>query len=850
MNPGRQIVAHSLLLAALCVLCAPAPPAALAGGPAGAVEAPGGSPSEVPAASPAEVRPASPGEPPEGLSAEAWGAITGAIERDRYGAHPASEPGELEAANPAQGYAARFGPGGVTVSPGGEEEIELALSLTEVGFGEALSPVPPARPRAEGQRVEYVRGEITEWYVNRPSGLEQGWTLASPPGEPVGGEPLRLVLAVGGGLEPVLSADGAAVELRDAGGRSRLRYAGLKAWDATGRELASRLEAQSGRIGIAVAAGEAVYPVTVDPTIVNDAKLLGEHRRFAFFGDSVAVSGSTVVVGAWQENPGSAYVFEEPAGSWGAALDKPVRLLASDRAASDQFGRSVAVSGSTVVVGAWQDDDNGDNSGSAYVFERPAEGWAAAGPLTESAKLLAKDGGVQDYFGRSVAVSGSTVVVGAWQDDDNGDDSGSAYVFERPAEGWAAAGPLTESAKLLAKDGAEGDQFGFSIAVSGSTIVVGAHRNDDKGDSSGSAYVFTKPAGGWTGTVNESAKLLAKDGSAYLIFGESVAVSGSTVVVGAWGDENGKGSAYVFEKPAEGWAAGPLTESAKLLASDGAAADMFGASVAISGSTVVVGARRPGPPRDSPLPFPGSAYVFTKPAGGWTGTVNESAKLLAKDGADGDRFGQSVAVSGSTVVVGAPYNHHSVKTSKKSRKRPGSAYVFDFGEPSPAPVSVEISGLSESAEIEKVRCLKLDDSDPAKIKTEQRVQARAKVTEPLSEWREFDCEAAGLEVESGDKVQIGVLGKWAGPQLEVKIRGLTPKWEQCANFGEETPDEATLENMTDESQCDAEVECRAPQELLVCEKLHETPNSTKGKGGPFAAKAGDNIWVRIRGTVN
>ena len=212
-------------------------------------------------------------------------------------------------------------------------------------------------------------------------------------------------------------------------------------------------------------------------------------------------------------------------------VHEDAKLLASDGAFGDQFGFSVAVSGDTVVVGAFRHDDQGSHSGSAYVFKKPGGGWS--GTLSEAAKLLPSNGFSLQSFGTSVAACGDTVVVGAPYDDDRGESSGSAYVFERPAGGWS--GTLSQNAKLLASDGALGDNFGQSVAVSGDTAVVGAFLNDDQGVDSGSAYVFEKPAGGWSGTLSQAAKLLASDGAGQDLLGWSVAVSGDTVVVGAYG---------------------------------------------------------------------------------------------------------------------------------------------------------------------------------------------------------------------------------------------------------------------------------------------------------------------------
>ena len=266
------------------------------------------------------------------------------------------------------------------------------------------------------------------------------------------------------------------------------------------------------------------------------------------FGWSVSVEGDTVVAGAYGDDnfTGSAYVFVRPSdGEW-ATTTETAKLTASDGAGNEYFGSSVSVEGDTVVVGASLDDDNGANSGSAYVFVRPSTGWATA---TETGKLTASDGARNDYFGLSVSVYGNTVVVGAERDDDNGSSSGSAYVFVKPSAGWADA---TETAKLTASDGAADDEFGGSVSVEGDTVVVGASLDDDNGAESGSAYVFLRPSTGWSATTTETAKMTASDGTVDDRFGRSVSVDGDTVVVGANQDELGSGSAYAFA--AVGWA--------------------------------------------------------------------------------------------------------------------------------------------------------------------------------------------------------------------------------------------------------------------------------------------------------
>ena len=380
-----------------------------------------------------------------------------------------------------------------------------------------------------------------------------------------------------------------------------------------------------------------------------------------YFGYSVAVDGDTAVVGAYvgDSSKGAAYVLVRQSGTW----SQVAKLTASDGEGGDQFGRSVAVDGNTVVVGAYWDDDQGDGSGSVYVFTKPNTigGWADWDPVndTETAKLTASHGAANDKFGISVAVDGDTVVVGAYWDDDQGGDSGSVYVFTKATDSvWADA---TETVKLTASDGAIDDNFGYSVALDGDTMAVSAVQDDN----SGAAYVFTRQGGVWS----QVAKLTAFDRTADDYFGSSVAVEengdgdGDTVVVGASQDDDkgsNSGSAYVFTEPASGvW--DDATETAKLTASDGVADDKFGTSVSMNGATVVVGATQ-----DADMGSkPGLAYVFTKPGTGWA-TATETAKLTASDGAAYDEFGISVAIDGGTVVVGAYQDDDS-----------GSAYVYD-----------------------------------------------------------------------------------------------------------------------------------------------------------------------------
>jgi hypothetical protein len=237
------------------------------------------------------------------------------------------------------------------------------------------------------------------------------------------------------------------------------------------------------------------------------------------------------------------------------------------------------------------------------------------------AELVGSDTVASDLFGFSVATSGTTAVVGAIG---HAKYAGRAYVFDNTASGWK------QVAELKGSDTAASDEFGSSVAISGTTVVVGAGNH---ANYAGEAYVFDKTASGW----KQVAKLKGSDTAADDYFGWSVAVSGTTAVVGAYGHSNKAGRAYVFTKTATGW-----KQAAEPMGSDTAAGDHFGWSVAISGATAVVGAFHH-------ADIAGRAYVFTKTASGW----KQTAELKGSDSAAGDGFGISAAISGATTVLGA-----------------------------------------------------------------------------------------------------------------------------------------------------------------------------------------------------
>ena len=402
----------------------------------------------------------------------------------------------------------------------------------------------------------------------------------------------------------------------DSSGRAVLSYGGLKAWDARGRILESRLDVRDRQIRIVVDGANASYPITVDPTVTATILLASDGVSKDTFGQSASVSGDLAVIGANFKNSiqGAAYVFARSGATW----IQQAKLTASDGLSGDQFGASVSVNGNTAVVGAF---GAASGQGAAYVFVQLNGAWS------QQAKLMASDGAGGDQFGVSVSVNGDTVVVGAASE---ASAQGAAYVFVRSGTSW------TQQAKLTASGGAGGDQFGASVSVSAGTAVVGA---PGAGSLVGAAYVFIQSGSSWA----QQAKLSATDGAAGDSFGDSISLSGNTAAVGALAKNSGRGAAYVFARSGTNW-----TQQAELTASDGANGDGFGRSISADANTVVVGA-------NAKSFNTGAAYVFVNSGAGWS----QQAVLAASDATESYQFAFSVGVSGDTVVAGAPIQYNS-----------------------------------------------------------------------------------------------------------------------------------------------------------------------------------------------
>jgi hypothetical protein len=352
--------------------------------------------------------------------------------------------------------------------------------------------------------------------------------------------------------------------------------------------------------------------------------------NYSQFGTYAAISGNTAVVGDYGAQ-NEVYVFEKGPNGWMDTTES-AKLVSSDGFVS--FSQEAAISGNTIVVYGY---DYSTNTYGVYIFEKPAGGWT--GSVTETAIL-------SGFYG-VVAISGNTIVVG-----------GGTYnliedVFVRPAGGWKTTTQANATLTIPMNY-----YYGSVLAISGNTVVVSAPQNFGEG----TLYVFVKPSTGWSGNLNPTATLIASNGRPSDALGTSVSVSGNTIVAGAPYANAYFGAVYVFVQPTGGWK--DSYETAELMAPN--TIDL-GLSVSISGNAIVAGS--PG----STVGFnqgQGAAYVYLKPASGWKSTSTPNLELSATDGAPGDALGYSVAISGSTVLAGAPL------AKIGSNYTQGAAYVF------------------------------------------------------------------------------------------------------------------------------------------------------------------------------
>ena len=406
------------------------------------------------------------------------------------------------------------------------------------------------------------------------------------------------------------------------------------------------------------------------------------------FGGSVSVSGEYAIIGARQvfylptdstyvPRAGAAYIFmEDGSGNW----EESQKLVASDLDTLAYFGWSVAIAGNYAIVGAKGEarDASGNDwleeAGAAYVFELDGNGeWQ------EVEKLVASDRDSLDRFGWTVAIDGNYAVVGAYTEDHdaNGNNTaggaGSAYVFERDGNGnW------TQMQKIVASDRGSGDRFSYSVAISGTYIIVGADMEDEDSrgkrnkTNSGSAYIFELDG---SGNWQEVDKIVASDRAETDLFGHSVAIDGDLALIGAYSDGHSSmgnaGSAYFFQRNGQGqW-----KEEQKIIASDADPSGKFGECVSLDDSYAIVSSsvEHEDESGNNYLNSAGAAYLFEQDA---NGSWSEANKIVASDREAGDKFGISVSISGEQALVGAFYKDVPV-TDSTAYPIAGAAYFFE-----------------------------------------------------------------------------------------------------------------------------------------------------------------------------
>jgi hypothetical protein len=517
--------------------------------------------------------------------------------------------------------------------------VEVELSLSDYGCAGDVRPAGTGVRTESGTRVEYRHAEddLIEWYERDARGVEQGFTLNRRPCANRDSD-LEIDVKVAG-LSPRPAVSG--VELLDEHGAVRMHYTDLTARDALGKALKSTMSVKDGRIALRVASRNAVYPVVVDPELWSqEGARLGTTDGAAQdkFGTAVSVSGDTAVVGAPTKNvgantdQGAAYIYVRTGTVW---AQQGSSLPRTDAASGDQFGASVSISGGTVVVGAPNKTVNTNTAeGAAYIYVRNGTTWTQQGPALPESRSA--------RFGGSVSVSGDTVVVGAPSTGGplGQPGQGIAHVFVRNGTTWTE-----QQALELPASGTANDAFGSSVSVSGDTAVVGASGHQVGPNArQGAGYIFVRSGTVWT---QQGASLGIANAAADDSLGSSVSISSDTVLIGASGRGIGGsvevGAAFVFVRTNTTW----TQQGSALTSTNGTTGSQFGAALSVSGDTALVGA--PGEVVTGNV-GEGNAYLFARSGGQW---VQQGNPLSRADGAQVDQFGASISVSGNTVLVGA-----------------------------------------------------------------------------------------------------------------------------------------------------------------------------------------------------
>jgi FG-GAP repeat len=625
------------------------------------------------AASPARHRPAPPRHDLSSLPLGAQAPISAALGADDPAYRLRSSRGGFRATSPALGLKESFGPWGVQVDSG---QTRVGLSLRAIGYGSSLAAVRAAPPRASANRVSYTHPGLSEWYVNGPLGLEQGFTITRAPSRPLS-TPLTLSLALAGDARATLGVRGQSLTLGHAGGPA-LRYGGLRVSDVRGHTLHSWLQLRPGGVLLRVNARGARYPLRIDPFIQQGEKLTGAGQSGTIapgLGFSMALSsdGNTALIGGPSDygKTGAAWVFTRSGSTW---TQQGSKLTGTEEIGEGRFGGSVALSsdGNTALIGAPSDSTS---TGAAWAFTRSEGKWSHQG-----SKLTGSGEAGLSEFGSSVALSstGSAALMGGPGDVRDVEREGEVTEKSTLVKGLSSTAGIEVGTEV---SGAKIEGGTTVVTVKSSTEVTLSKAVEGTGSGTvkeklnfitgvGAVWAFTRSGETWT---QQGSKLTASGEIGNGVLGASVALSadGKTALLGAPGDNKGAGAAFVFTSSSETWTqqaklAEPLNaKSEKEEISSELLPGELGASVALaSASSGAANTALLGAPGDNK--GLGAAWVYTGSGSTWTkqgSKLTGSGEMSEEPGENKfpGAFGASVALSSAesgtaaaTALIGGP----------------------------------------------------------------------------------------------------------------------------------------------------------------------------------------------------
>jgi RHS repeat-associated protein len=535
--------------------------------------------------------------------------------------------------------------------------VNLRVGTPSIGRGTHFTPFSGTIANATMGAI-YGSGGLTTSFTSTVSGVEQTFKIAA---RVAGGGPLTIKVPVHG-LYAVTS--GANVDLFGRHHIVRASYSTLKVVDARGHVvLATMHAAKNGRsVIITVRDGHATYPLRIDPYWAQTFEVTGAAGSGAQLGNAVAISpsGTTALV----DSQGNSYhyvhafvaVFDLVGGVWSLTTELTDPVYSGYQ---EYFGQGLAISGTTIAIGSPTEPVTGE-SGAVFIYSLIGGVWSYTSELTDPSP----PNNLYDTFGAALALDGSTLVVSSANQTVSGVvGAGEDFVYVLSGGTWSLTGSLVPPSPVAYED------FGNSVAISGSHIITGAPNGQSATYAEGAVFVFTLSGGVWSDT----AEIIPSDYSGNDNFGNSVAISGNTAVVGR---STYLGAAYVFTLSGSEW-----TQRAELSPPDGFDGDFFGSAVSLTSTTLLIGA-------EGGAYGNGHVYEYEQSAGAWH-LVNE---IASNDEQSSDWFGSALAYANGSVIVGAPYHH-----SSPAGYTDGAAYIYSIATVVGAPLeSSELFGLGDT----------------------------------------------------------------------------------------------------------------------------------------------------------